>query len=219
MSIETCENCPTTIDTEADGYSVSITQTKKDGETTETSTYLCVPCANQRTVDEYKKTGRLTTKILQMAVWLDLDTGLIRPALRDLVDAEREVLLSASLGQVIARSCVKDFERLVWFAGLQEFIQASDVKGHSATFTAEGGQKIKVLSYAMCGRWRATIQAENGAFIDVITAEDESECRMGINGINATATEAALLLAETTQAWEGGLITLVPDGEVRILGT
>jgi len=100
---------------------------------------------------------------------------------------------------------------------LQRFICGECVSGHSTTFENEQGEPVKLLSLAMCGRWRMTIESK-GAFIDVITEEDSPSKRMGINGISATEEAAMKLLTDTITAWKAGVISFAKDGEVHILG-
>lgn len=102
---------------------------------------------------------------------------------------------------------------------LQRFIVGETRSGHSASFTDESGVDIKLLSLAMCGRWRMTIQHPDGPFIDVITEENSCNSRMGLNGIGATADQAVSLIGSTMAAWARGDVNFTEDGDVHILWT
>lgn len=105
-----------------------------------------------------------------------------------------------------------DYQTKVWFGGLQKFVRAASVKGHSAE--APG---LKVMSYCMAGRAMQTLTLPNESSITLITAEEGDERRMGISGIEATEEDAILALQTAISAWEDGRIKLVDDREVSLL--
>jgi len=200
-----CARCDAT---DLSGYSQTL---DKDDNVLET---ICLLCHDKEWIAKYEKSGRISTSLSTMA-YLTVH-GLPRKGL-----APEKIhtlhLVFESMKEVYDK--IREFNQDVWFAGLQKFIQGEDTHGHSATFTDEMGHEIKFLSLAMCGRWRATIQDPEGSFIDIITVEDESEARMGLNGIGST-TEAALRLLESAiTAWKAGEIKLIPNGDVHILGS
>ena len=221
MPIHACRRCGNPIDTDTDGYSTSY-----NDEGVETS-HAHIICSDYEHLEEYVASGNLTSKVLHLAGMLGHTSGL-RQEYKDLVRANMNSLLRAKLEGDAIHVHIKVFEVQVWYNGLQEFIQAQDRSGHSCEFTTEKGEKVEFRSLAMCGRWRATLQGANGAFIDVLTEEDGSEevnsdyntsgYRMGLNGIGATHKEAIALLKAVTKAWAEGRIKL-EESSVRIIGT
>lgn len=104
------------------------------------------------------------------------------------------------------------YEPLVWFGGLQKFVRSEPVKGHSVEMHG-----IKLLSYCMAGRAMQTISIESGESITLITAEDEAEPRMGIQGIEATEQQAVDMLRRCIELWQSGVLKMLRrDGEVSV---
>lgn len=175
----------------------------------------CMECREEEDLQEYERTGYLTSRVQVAAVLEEFRIKEGKPRLGHKATIFRILESNRRL-----QKKVKEFEQKVWYSGLQDFIRKEKVKGHSAE--CEG---VKFLSYAMCGRWRMTIEKRSllkgGWYIDVITAEDEPPpyAGMGINGIGATEEQAIGLLGAAISAWQSGQMKFTPDSEVRILGT
>jgi hypothetical protein len=108
------------------------------------------------------------------------------------------------------------FERVVWFGGLQKAVRATNVSALKGTFVAETGETVEVTTF--CSGGRCVIQIETSADrVTLITAEDESEPRMGVQGIDATEETALRLLAATTSAWAAGSLAMAETTNVGML--
>lgn len=99
------------------------------------------------------------------------------------------------------------FEQTVWFGGLQKAVLATNDRSLGAKFTAKDGTTIEMLTYCLAGRCVIQLDAPD-ARLTLITAEDETEPRMGVQGIDATVDQAQGLLIAATEAWSEGRVTL-----------
>lgn len=166
----------------------------------------CVDCDMGERFERYKKTEVIDTKLL-VAATLD--------SMRDDYKEVRflrylpwSCAIHASSEAINAH--VKAFEREVWFGGLQEWVQASEMRGASAQVG-----DIKINALASAGRWRATINGPNeDYYIDVLCAEDATKSTMGLNTIRATEEQAISLLKTITRAWKDGTFRLAEDTKV-----
>lgn len=108
------------------------------------------------------------------------------------------------------------FEPRVWFGGLQAAVRATNVRALNGTFVAATGEAIEVTTYCCAGRCVIQIETPTDR-VTVVTAEDESEPRMGVQGIDATEETALRLLAATTSAWAAGSVTMAETTNVGML--
>jgi hypothetical protein len=99
------------------------------------------------------------------------------------------------------------FEQTVWFGGLQKAVLDTNDRSLGAKFTAKDGTTIEMLTYCCAGRCVIQLDAPD-ARLTLITAEDETEPRMGVQGIDATVDQAQGLLIAATEAWREGRVTL-----------
>lgn len=116
-------------------------------------------------------------------------------------------LVNASYEKV--RLEVKRFEQAVWFAGLQKQVQDATNRGFKMTF----GDTIAMV-YSLAARTQITIESGDKQ-VTVITAEDETDPVMGINGIRATEKDAIHLLASAAKAYKEGF-KFLPDDKVGL---
>jgi hypothetical protein len=249
-TIERCADCGTTALAHF-GY-VTYARAPKDGEP-EITQVVCRPCDDTRKLRGWEEDGYLSTGLTVIAAIKNVRCEERGDRYREAFPGEKHLIQGISLESEVIQDRVKDFERRVWFGGvdptkagmtepyrglaemgltqykgdlvgpegsLQAFIRPQKRQGHSAKITDGEGREIQLLSLAMCGRWRMTIQyTDTQRFVDIITEESSSNFRMGLNGIGATMDEATALLNATVVAWEAGEITFVDDGEVHILGS
>jgi hypothetical protein len=168
---------------------------------------LCFDCDRKEVMAEYIKTKRLSTKLIMDNMsklydinmkddWRFKNTDFLKQ-LKHRVDIQ--------LAADNIQEKIREFEKHVWFGGLQKIVRASKVKGVSAKTT--DFHNFCVLTYSMCGRTMFTIENDKNS-ITTITSEDGDEygC-MGLQGINATE-EAALELLQCA-------ITMDRNNELR----
>jgi hypothetical protein len=102
---------------------------------------------------------------------------------------------------------VKDFEREVWFNGLQDWINAESQRGMADSKTVWdhllGEDCVEMLTYAIAARVMITLQ-RRGIFLSVVVAEHGTENSMGIQGLHATEAEAMELLQVAQDQWKAG---------------
>lgn len=170
----------------------------------------CHPCDMTQRFDRYAATKRLHT-------WLMTEVGLRHYDLERGRAVERADLVREAHASVErVRAEVREFDRGVWFGGLQKAVRASRTKGLSAKEPVSSPLgPVKVLAFAMAGRAMITLDAATCS-VTVITAEDDTEPRMGIQGIDATEAEALALLLAVRTAWTAGTVDMVPDEQVGI---
>lgn len=171
------------------------------GEITETR---CVVCDRIKRVDAYKESKILTTSLVmdaQLSKWNN-KAGEFQEVYQEVVAVYETI-----------KPEIKLFERDVWFNGLQSFAQKAKTKGTSAS-----AEEVKLLCYTMCGRAMITLENKDSS-ITLITDEDSSENRMGMQGIYATGPNAIALLTRVRGLWDRGSLKMEEDREVRIAGT
>ncbi len=138
----------------------------------------CHDCAQKERYEEYKENGIITARLLLDAFWLK-DAKLF-------ADIEEISLL------------VKRFEKEVWFSGLQKIVRKSRASGMSVKVG-----DFEMMTFCSAGRCMITMQ-KNNRQVTAITAEDEDESRMGLQGITATKEEGLSLVQEAIDAWKAG---------------
>jgi hypothetical protein len=111
------------------------------------------------------------------------------------------------------QALAKRFEKEVWFAGLQELLSKSTMKGASAYH-----EDLGILTYCMCGRCMITFEVKNSHSVTLITDETSNESRTGIQGVCATLEQASDLIINAIQAYRTGMLDFKEDREVRIAG-
>lgn len=103
------------------------------------------------------------------------------------------------------------FERIVWFGGVQAYCQQASIKGHSMQ-----ADQVKVLLYAIAGRALITL-SDGDESITLITEEDSSRPRMGLQSIDGTAERATRMLDLLVMMAEMDKIRFEPDSEVSLI--
>lgn len=167
----------------------------------------CSQCDDAERLSAYRKTNRITTRLMSNALMASLDKEYGKPP-----RPGAEVLLAVQQLVDAIQVEVRRFDRDVWFGGLQKIARGAKTKGTS--FTAGD---FKLLCYTMCGRAMITLDGPTSS-LTLITAEDDTESRMGIQGIDATCLEAFALLNRAMKLWADG-VRVTEDIEVRVAGT
>jgi len=178
---------------------------------------VCSECDRNERYASFAATSRMTTWLVSdasMVVWhadeareprMPVDP--MRLPLARHVKAQADALLAD----------VKHFESTVWFGGLQRTVRKSRYKGMSAAEpVASPFGPVQVLSFTMAGRALVTLETGDHS-VSLITAEDESTPRMGINGIGTTAAVACTLMRTVAAAWERGEVKMVDDTGVTTI--
>ena len=160
---------------------------------------VCFDCDNAESLAQWKKDHRLTSRlILTAALKSHSRRGDPEAAWLDINESSERV-----------RARVKDpkgFERAVWFGGLQAAVRATRERGLSANIDTHGG-KLTLTTYCLAGRCMVQIESD-AARLTLITAEDEAEAHMGVQGIDATEGQAIDLLNAAQRAWCDGAVTM-----------
>lgn len=127
----------------------------------------------------------------------------------------------AEASERVHRAAKSGLEPRVWFGGLQEVVRAASISGMRSgmieTETPLGA--IELTTFCSAGRCLIQIDTPSpaGPCITLITAEDESAPRMGVQGIDATESDALALLDAITTAWCDGRVTMRERAGVRML--
>lgn len=189
-----------------------------DPTTGRTLRTVCARCDRDARFDEYVRTGRLSTWLVDEVAMRHyyLTEG---PAARR-SKVERPALVREIHAKVEAlHGEVERFGREVWFGGLQAFVRGQRVKGGRAATPIESGigsiGAVKLLTYAMCGRAMITLEAASCS-VTLITDETSADARMGLRGIDATADEARALLGAVRAEWAHAPVAMVDDTDVGL---
>lgn len=146
----------------------------------------------------------LTTKLLLSAVLAEHDT--------DLPPKERAKFADVNRSIERLRVLIRQFDNDVWFGGLQEYVRAAKVHGHSTLISTT----LQALLYVMAGRVMITLAASSGESITLITDETSSVPCMGVQGIRATEEQAEGMLSAAITAWKSGVCQFKPDSDVSM---
>jgi len=175
---------------------------------------LCYECDRGERYDAFERTGRLHTWLVTDATMVVFyadearvrrDPGPHRLRLARRVDAAAKTIHEA----------IKRFERVVWFGGLQAKVRAARVRGMKSTEVPSAHGPVTLLAWSCAGRTLITLDAPT-CTVTTITAEDERQPRMGMQGVDATESEALGLLDAVADAWERRAIEVRPDEKVGI---
>jgi len=170
----------------------------------------CTECDADERFRRYADTGYIDTWLMTQAMLVAEGYGRNKSAER------RKLSLDIHGACDGLRELVNRFELVVWFGGMQKFARDSKYKGTSAAKpVASPWGEVKVMCYTMCGRAMITLDAPS-CDVTVITEEDASESRMGLNGLHATAAEARGLLQAVIDAWTRGEIAMADDTGVQL---
>jgi hypothetical protein len=163
---------------------------------------ICFNCDDAQRLREYIETGILTTTFMIRA---SIENVRREYGERVLDPVARDALARAWTSTEAVQRAAKEFERLVWFGGLQPQVRAAEHRGFRAGFEV-AGEKYDVLSWSCAGRVVFTIEpADESRHISVICAEDEDRSTMGIQGIYATEQQAIAMLSGACAAWGRGM--------------
>lgn len=158
--------------------------------------YFCRPCDKNARLKQYNDSGHLSIRLILDAI-LDRDKS---ETWADIRNANERI-----------SSVVKKFESAVWFNGLQEIARKSKYKGNSYKC-----DDFEMLIYTMAGRAMITIENKI-ASVTMITAEDEPDPCMGLQGIQATEADATMLIEMACEKWPEYRKKIKPNKNVSII--
>lgn len=161
---------------------------------------LCQHCDDVELQTIYQQTGKLSSRLMTNIA---------------LNVYERSEWVNRVQSQIdLMNAAVADFEREVWYGGgLQSYAQRSDTKGHTMKTPS-----VQASLYVIMGRVLVTFKNTEGAFVTVITAEDEHrQNTMGVQGIDATAGEAITMLRLFTDYVRKNGLAFTEDNTLRIM--
>jgi hypothetical protein len=172
----------------------------------EVKAVYCIACDRERTLAAWEEKPILRTRLMT-----DATIAKVRNQYGHGCDP-RYLVIAKQVKDIhyIAKAT---FEPRVWFGGLQKAVRATRERGLKTVVDAEGGA-VEMTTYCLAGR--CMIQLDRGdTRLTLITAEDEDEPRMGIQGIDATRAEALAMLSVVTKAWvAAGGLTMEPAPNV-----
>jgi len=190
----------------------------------------CIACNRKHIMDDYLKTKRLTTSLVESVTSELYEVGRPWSYQEDVSKPNhltfREIFESGSLEDVRALknkldvweshtkiwNKIKDFEREVWFKGLQTIIMDSNKKGVSAELIG-----IKCLTFSMCARTMFTID-DGESSVTMMCTEDSEESTMHFRGISATEKRAIELIDFVIETFNDGSLKFEDDNEVSYCG-
>lgn len=165
---------------------------------------VCFKCDDEQRVIEYRNTDVLSSKLITSAALAEVRMEhRLKPESRSYGEPpgpHEETYTKINNSYKRLHLEVKEFEKLVWFNGLQAQVLGAEFRGFRMNF----GSYI-ALVYSMAGRTQITIETINKDIqITLITADNESKPVMGINGLTATENQAMNLLRVCKEAFLRG---------------
>lgn len=162
----TCDRCGRELQ---QGYA----EKHRNGQVVET---ICLQCNDLEAMQKYQHTGQLSAHLMTLAV-----LGSYR-------DTSWARQVEADINRI--KAALSDFEREVWYGGLQSYTQNSQARGHSMKTTL-----VQASLFTTAGRVLLTLSNDKGASVTLITTEDERRRNaMSIQGIDATVGESITML-------------------------
>lgn len=157
----------------------------------------CRDCNRKDMLQEYRQTKRLRSRLIEdnslALYYVDMkkDWGFNDNSF--LEDLKTRIEIQLSYKKIFDK--IKEFEKEVWFKGLQKQVMDSRVKGVSAKTKGytNGFNKFCVLTYSMCARTMITIEDDKRS-VTLMTEETSTESRMGFRGVDASEEEAISLI-------------------------
>lgn len=178
---------------------------------------VCFECADKEELQEYLETKTLRTGTLTRnffhthCFFTDNNNINWAHAKTPLSEVSDRIGMQQSLDKITSK--IGEFEKEVWYRGVQKQVSESSVKGISAKIG-----DFSVLTYTMCGRTIITFD-DGKVDVSAITLEDETskEGCMGWRGIYATEEQALKLIDTAIQAYKQGQLVFQEDDKVSYL--
>src|SRR3990167_5677927 len=156
-------------DTDVTGYTVSYRIDKETGNQTDVQVF-CQPCDHAKSMGKYAETSVLRSRLtLQASLYKHSVEWSARSGKNQVKDQDRVwAKLYDKMNQSMEKvqDLIELFEQKVWFAGLQEQVEATNSRGLSADFG-----ESKMLVWSCAGRTLVTLDNPTHQ-VTVITATD-----------------------------------------------
>jgi hypothetical protein len=165
----------------------------------------CFACNRKEMLQEYVQSKRLKTRLIEdnslSLYYTDMKKDWHFENNKFLEDLRTRIDIQLAYTRIFDK--IKEFEKEVWFKGLQDKVKTATVKGVSAH--TKVFDNFCVLTYSMCARTMITIEDDKRS-VTFITEEDSKESRMGFRGVDATEADAISLINLAIELYhnEGG---------------
>lgn len=228
-----CQTCNASFETS--GYCFTM---NGDGKIIKA---LCRTCSEIEVFDRYKKDGILTTSLIMdnlhtMFYFRDRvkDLPYVYSLVKDIawcndynllcqvqsllenydrLDSQTKIEFGIQKSLLKITKKISEFEKEVWYKGVQKQAYASAKKGFSAKIG-----NYSVLTYSMCGRSMITFDDDKST-VTSITLDDEvsREGCMGWQGVCATEAQALALIDKAITEYKNGNLVFEDDTKVSLL--
>lgn len=160
--------------------------------------FRCLDCNQREYWQEYACTRILRTKLLTDAAIEEVVRRSRDPSQWRKNPAAPELLTEVIVANQQLREVAKEFERAVWFDGLQAHVRACRVKGQRVAT-----RQLKWLLWSAIARTVITLEdPQEHHSLTLITEEDSSESRMGVQGVEGTLPQVLALVARAISIWQ-----------------
>ncbi len=187
--MQKCDRCKADLD----GWTVNVYDSK--GNIKEN---ICYVCDRVDSVNEYKKSGIIATRLMTQAVMARIhferdDLNSLRAEVANFERSNRDTLLEIASATDEIEKLVRKFEEDHWLRYIKKYWNKSDDRGHHFTLPS----KAVAMMWGSAGRVLITLENKK-ADISMIFLDEESQLTPngGIQGINATKDQAIALLTE-----------------------
>lgn len=200
FDVQNCQNCKVSLE---NSYRIYTNQ-----ECTEA---ICHECDDKEMLENYLKDRVVTSSFMlnnTAFLWkIKNDSGL--PSDQLLLLKER---IDVQLAINSLKKKIKEFEKKVWFSGLQDLIlKSGSCKGFSAKLDTHNN--FCVLTYTMAGRTMITFE-DKTSFVTIVADQTSKESRTGLNGLCSTGDHAIELIDLAISLYENGNLKFVDDDKV-----
>lgn len=198
-----CDTCQSSLD---NGYSY-----RYEGDKLVKA--LCFKCAKNENIQEYLK-----TKVLSSRLIMENNLSLYHSDIKGNIDdasylQELKMKTDIQLSYLRIHRKMKEFEKEVWFKGLQKKVIDSRVKGVSAHTNMLNN--FCVLTYSIAGRTMITIE-DDTASVTFVADETSPEPRTGFQGISATEEKGISLIETVIKLYQDKKLFFKEDTNVNM---
>ena len=128
---------------------------------------------------------------------------------------ELKVRVEVQLASLAIQEKIKEFEKRVWFGGLQEQVHAAKYKGYSAKLKTHN--YLNVLTWTGIGRTMITIEDKDNS-VSMVTEDGlNKESRMGMQGVGGKVNDILDLIDLAISLYENKTLEFKDDKEVSII--
>jgi hypothetical protein len=178
---------------------------------------ICFKCDDEEVFQNYLKDKKLTTKLTMHNTMVLYDFN-GRDAIREkniFLLEELKHRIDIQLATTKIQLKLKEFEKKVWFNGLQNKVNASKARGLSAKPKGNDLDNFCVLVYSMAGRVMITIEDDHCS-VTAITSDTGSESCMGLQGVCATEEEALSIITMAIDYYDHKCLDFKEDKKISM---